>query len=199
MTFANALSFSRIPLLFIIIGCLMASGTGYATVALIAFILAFLSDWLDGFFARLFHQATSVGALMDALIDKVFVLGLFTYFLHVGLIPSWGLLPLILMLSRELIISGLRQCAMLKQKVIAAEYHGKLKTVLQFMSLFLFILVAFFQRDLGATPQMHAWADFFKFFGRLTFAIAALMTVVSGFYYLHRYRAYLAYNPEDSI
>ena len=199
MTLANFLSFCRIPLLFVIIGCLLVPLPGLATAALVAFLLAFLSDWLDGFFARLFHQATSVGALMDALIDKVFVLGLFIYFLHIGLLPSWALLPLVLMLAREFVITGLRQCALLRQKVIAAEHHGKLKTVLQFLSLFLLILVPFFQRDLGGSPEILAYADFFKFFGRLTFAFAAFLTVLSGLYYLHNYSCYLAYSPEDKV
>ncbi len=199
MTLANLLSFSRIPLLFVVVLSLMWKVPGSATVALIAFVIAVLTDWLDGFFARLFHEVTSVGALMDALIDKIFILGLFFYFLHIHLIPDWGLLPLLIILAREFVITGLRQCALLKNRVIAAEGHGKLKTVVQFLSLLLLMLVPFFQRDMGGTPEAAAIGDFFKFFGRLLFALSALFTITSGLHYLHRYRSYLAYNKESAF
>lgn len=197
MTIANALSLSRIPLLFITVICLMIPLQGFATAALVTFVLAITTDWLDGHFARLLKQVTSVGALMDALIDKIFVLGLFLYFLNIGIIPHWGILPLIIILAREFVITGLRQCALLKGKVLGADMHGKTKTVLQFISLFFLVLVPFFQRDMGGSAEMLALADFFKFFGRLTFGLAALLTITSGIYYLQRYSSYLGLEKEE--
>lgn len=199
MTLANLLSFSRIPFLFAVVGCLMTPLPGFATAALVLFLLAVLTDWLDGVAARLMNEITAVGSLLDALIDKIFILGLFTYFLHIRLLPDWALLPLLLILAREFTITGLRQCALLQNKVLAAESHGKLKTVLQFFSLFLLILAAFVQRDMGGTPQNLAIADFFKFFGRLTFAFAAFLTLTSGIYYLHRYRMYLGPSRPEAV
>lgn len=192
MTLPNLLSFSRIFFLFAIVACLMCPWAGFATAALVLFLLAILTDWLDGLAARLLNQMTPVGALLDALIDKIFILGLFIYFLNIRLLPDWALLPLLLILSRELIITGLRQCALLQNRVLAAEGHGKLKTVLQFFSLFLLISAAFVQRDIPASPSTLALADFFKFAGRLTFGLAAILTVTSGMYYLWRYRSYLS-------
>jgi CDP-diacylglycerol--glycerol-3-phosphate 3-phosphatidyltransferase len=177
----------------------MSPERGSATIALIFFILALLSDWLDGAVARVFRQVTSVGALMDALIDKIFVLGLYFYFIEVRLIPSWGLIPVLLILSREFIITGLRQCALLKHQVLGAESHGKLKTVLQFFSLFLLILVPVLQRDGNNTPVVLALADFFKFLGRISFAFASIMTIASGLYYLFRYRQYFSSQPKTEV
>jgi len=199
MTLANLLSFSRIPFLFAIVLCLMTPHPGFATAAVVLFLIAMLTDWLDGLAARLMNEITAVGALLDALIDKIFIMGLFIYFLHIRILPDWALLPLTLILARELTITGLRQCALLQNKVLAAESHGKLKTVLQFLSLFLLILAAFFQRDMGGTPQSLSIADFFKFFGRLTFAFAAFLTLTSGFYYLWRYRMYLGRTPQEGV
>lgn len=192
MTLPNLLSFSRIAFLFGIVACLMCPVSGFATAALVLFLVAILTDWLDGLAARLLNQITPIGALLDALVDKIFILGLFIYFLNIRLLPDWALLPLLLILSRELIITGLRQCALLQNRVLAAESHGKLKTVLQFFSLFLLICAAFVQRDLPSTPATLALADFFKFAGRLTFGLAAILTVTSGMYYLWRYRSYLS-------
>jgi len=199
MNLPNILSFSRVPLLFVVLTGLMLPCPGCATLALVAFMLAMLSDWLDGFFARLFRQATHAGALMDALIDKVFLLGLFFYFLHIGLIPEWGLLPLLVMMTREFVITGLRQCALLQGRMMSTEMHGKVKTVLQFLSAFLLILVPFCQRELGDSPAVMAWADFFKFAGRITFGLAAILTITSGIQYLRRYWGYLSYNRESEI
>lgn len=190
MTIANAISLSRIPMLFVVIGCLMIPTPGAASLGLLAFLVAILSDWLDGFFARLFNQTTSVGAMLDALIDKIFVLGLFFYFLHTRLLPSWGLIPLIIILCREFLITGLRQCALLQGRVLPAEAQGKLKTVVQFLTLTLLVLVPYAQRELGGGPEALALADFFKFFGRLCFVLAAILTVTSGAHYLRHY-AYL--------
>jgi len=188
----------RIPLLFIIIAGLMLDLPGATTVALIAFILAFLSDWLDGFFARLLNQVTKVGAVMDALVDKIFVLGLFFYFFHVNLIPAWGLIPLLIMLTREFLITGLRMCALMRNRVLSAENPGKIKTVVQFLSLFFLILVPYAKEELGIAPQIMAIADFLKFSGRLLFAVAAFFTVTSGLYYLWRYRYLLAEEPKTA-
>jgi CDP-diacylglycerol--glycerol-3-phosphate 3-phosphatidyltransferase len=192
MTIANLLSFSRIPLLFIVVGCLMTPIRGFATAALAAFILAVASDWLDGYFARKMKQVTMVGTLMDALIDKIFLLGLFFYFLTVNILPGWGLIPLLIMMTREFVITGLRQCALLHGQVMASELHGKTKTVVQFLSLFFLALVPFFQRDRGGSPEMLSLADFFKFAGRMTFALAAILTITSGVHYFNRYKVFLS-------
>jgi len=198
MSLPNLLTFLRLPLLFAIVGFLMSAQKGFATYALVAFLLAFLSDWLDGFFARLFNQVTSVGATLDALIDKIFVLGLFLYFFHISLIPAWGFLPLLIILAREFLITGLRMCALMRHRVMAAEQPGKIKTVVQFCSLFFFVLTLFVQRELGGSPAVMAVGDFLKFAGRLTFAVAAFFTLTSGFYYLWRYRDLLATPREET-
>lgn len=190
MNLATLLSFSRIPLLFVVLIGLMTPVPGMATLALLAFVLAVITDWLDGVAARAKNEVTPLGTLLDPLIDKIFLLGLFIYFLTVGIIPHWGLLPLVAMMAREFIITGLRQCALVHQKVLPADSQGKLKTVLQFFSLFLLVLVPFLQRDMGSTPTVMAWADFFKFFGRCTFGLAAILTVTSGIHYLYKYRDY---------
>jgi CDP-diacylglycerol--glycerol-3-phosphate 3-phosphatidyltransferase len=199
MTLANILSFSRIPSLFGIVLCLSFSAPGFATAAFIIFIIAIATDWLDGWVARRMNQTTATGALMDALIDKIFVLGLFLFFLDLRLLPSWGVIPLIIMMTREFLITGIRQCALLHHRVMAAEKQGKIKTAVQFLSLTLFMLIPLFQRDLGDAPVMGAIADACKFGARLTFALAALLTISSGLYYLNRYKDLLGFRQDDQL
>ena len=100
------------------------------TLALGLFLFAALTDWLDGWLARKFGQVSEFGKFMDALADKVLTLGMFTSLLALGALPIWTLFPILLILSRELLITGLRLVAAGKGKTLAAEKIGKIKTVI---------------------------------------------------------------------
>ena len=135
MNLPNLLTLSRIPLMLIIIGLLYPmpelSFEWSHTIALGLFLFAALTDWLDGWLARKFGQVSEFGKFMDALADKVLTLGMFTSLLALGALPIWTLFPILLILSRELLITGLRLVAAGKGKTLAAEKIGKIKTVIQ--------------------------------------------------------------------
>ena len=135
MNLPNLLTLSRIPLMLLVIGLIYPdpnqSWPWIRTVALVVFLFAALTDWLDGWLARKFGQVSEFGKFMDALSDKILTLGMLTSLLALEAFPKWTLFPILLILARELLITGLRLVASGKGKTLAAEKIGKLKTVIQ--------------------------------------------------------------------
>ena len=93
--------------------------------ALAVFIIASLTDLLDGYLARRYHQITNFGKFMDPLADKMLVLAAMCFFVEKGQMPGWALAVVLL---REFAVSGLRLIAAEKNRVIAAAWSGKFKT-----------------------------------------------------------------------
>ena len=105
--------------------------------ALVIFILASLTDMLDGQIARKYNLVTNFGKIMDPLADKILVYSAFCLMVGDGLIPAW---VLIIILAREFLIAGMRTVAASEGMVIAADMSGKSKTVLQMTAVPLLIL-----------------------------------------------------------
>lgn len=191
MNAATLLTLARLPLLLIISACLITAspGSGGATVALVLFIIAALTDWLDGWVARRFNQITDFGKWMDALLDKILVLGVLAGLLTIGgVLPPWTLILFVLMLSREFMVTGLRLMAAGRQVVLAAEKAGKIKTVLQMVSLISLLLALSLVSDFGMDPSESPAANFFLLAGLITLILATLQTVYSGALYFLRHR-----------
>jgi CDP-diacylglycerol--glycerol-3-phosphate 3-phosphatidyltransferase len=94
-------------------------------VALIIFILASVTDFIDGYVARHYNQVTDFGKFMDPLADKVLVLTSMICFCAMGRFPAWAL---VIVMAREFAVSGLRMVAVDNGRVIAAGWSGKVKT-----------------------------------------------------------------------
>ena len=101
-------------------------------IAYIVAILAAFTDMLDGYLARRFHLESDFGRLVDPLADKIFVVGTFVMMAEYKLMPGW---IIIVVLTREFMVTGLRMLATHKGVVISADKWGKLKTILQMISL----------------------------------------------------------------
>ena len=95
-------------------------------------ILAGVTDLLDGFLARKYHLESDFGRLVDPLADKIFVVGTFVMMAEYKLMPGW---IIIVVLTREFMVTGLRMLATHKGVVISADKWGKIKTILQMVSL----------------------------------------------------------------
>ena len=121
MTTANQITIGRILAvpLFLILAYL-----GFTWPALVVYILACLSDMLDGYIARHYHQVTNFGKFMDPLADKMLVLAAMCYFVELGTMPGWALAVVLL---REFAVSGLRMVAVEQGRVIAAAWSGKIR------------------------------------------------------------------------
>ncbi len=160
------------------------------TLGLGLFLFAALTDWLDGWMARKFGQVSEFGKFMDALCDKVLTLGMFTSLLAFGLLPLWSLFLILLILSRELLITGLRLVAAGKGKNLAAEKVGKLKTVVQLLCITLALCQIALKDDLAvllSEKTVRTLYENLQIWTNLTLVIATLVTVVSGVIYLMKY------------
>lgn len=124
----NSITLSRLVLTLVFI--VTASMGTHLTliIALVSFLIATISDWLDGYLARKLNLVTALGKLLDPLADKILVASAFVYFTSQNLCPVWVTSVII---GREFLVTGLRQIAIEQGTVIAADRLGKWKTSLQ--------------------------------------------------------------------
>ncbi len=135
--------------------------------AFVIFILASLTDMLDGKIARKYNLVTNFGKIMDPLADKVLVYAAFCLMVEDGRVPGW---MLIVILAREFVVAGMRTVAASEGIVIAAGMSGKIKTVLQMIAVPLLILSR--PQAIASAGQVFLWASL-------------VMTVVSGIDYVY--------------
>ena len=125
MNTANKLTMLRVALIPVYLVVLYWGFPGAAYAALAIFIIASLTDFVDGYIARHYNQTTDFGKFMDPLADKCLVVAAMLWFVEIGQMPAWALL---IVLVREFAVSGLRMIASDKGRVIAAGWSGKVKT-----------------------------------------------------------------------
>ena len=125
MTTANKLTILRVLMIpiFLIILYWGFPGSGY--VALAVYVIACLTDLLDGYIARHYNQVSDFGKFMDPLADKCLVMAALCWFVQQGQMAAWVLAAVLL---REFAVSGMRMVAVEKGRVIAAAWSGKVKT-----------------------------------------------------------------------
>ena len=127
----NILSLSRLPLSAALCVCISLSQW---EAALGVFLVAAITDWLDGWWARHFQQGTAIGRALDPLTDKVLVASVFIFLIPV---PEANVAPwmVAVIVGRELLVTGLRGMVEAMGKKFGADWFGKLKTVLQMSAL----------------------------------------------------------------
>jgi CDP-diacylglycerol--glycerol-3-phosphate 3-phosphatidyltransferase len=160
------------------------------TIALVMFLFGALTDWLDGWLARRMGQVSDFGKFMDALVDKIFTMGTFVSLLALGIVGLWALFPILLILAREFLITGLRLVAAAQGKTLAAEKAGKVKTVMQITSICLFLAHGSIENDLCKVKFWSGlcdWGDIINQSAQISLILACLLTVYSGCNYLVKY------------
>ena len=140
-------------------------------IACIIFIVASITDAMDGHIARKYNLITDFGKFMDPLADKLLVISALICMIDVGLVPAW---MVIIIVSRELTVSILRAIAAADGKVIAASGQGKLKTISQMISIPLLLLGEQFKNTILLS------------IGNIAILIATLLTLYSGWEYLYK-------------
>ena len=128
MTLASKITVARVLLIPFYMAAMYLSGgnTGvWMWIALLVFIAASLTDYLDGHIARKYHQTTDFGKFLDPLADKLLTISAMCVFCQWGSFPAWALM---IVLTREFAVTGLRLIAVQKGNVIAAGWSGKIKT-----------------------------------------------------------------------
>ena len=195
MNLPNILTLARIPMMFVIVGLMRVDFQGAASMAFVLFVLAGLTDWADGYYARKLNKVSNFGILMDALSDKILMLGLMIALVETGKVAIFLVL---LILGRELMITGLRLVAATKGVVMSAESAGKQKTVTQILAVGAFLVADIFTKDLAGLEA--TWVgtaeNVFYWLGKGLFWLCVVMTLYSGVGYFKKYGA-LAFSEDD--
>ncbi len=171
MNLPNKLTLFRIFLIPVFILVMLFDIQNKYLIACIVFIVASITDAMDGHIARKYNLITDFGKFMDPLADKLLVISALICMIEEGLVPGW---MVIIIVARELTVSILRAIAAADGKVIAASGGGKLKTISQMIAIPVLLLGANFDNSLLIT------------IGSIAILIATLLTLYSGWEYLYK-------------
>ena len=139
----NKLTISRFLLTIAFLIAMFVEFPLNKTVALVFFVVASITDWLDGSIARSRNLITNFGILMDPLVDKILTCSAFIAFVEQGYMAAW---MVVIIVTRELAITGLRLLAASKNVVLAAEGYGKHKTISQITAIIAILVVASYEQ-----------------------------------------------------
>jgi cardiolipin synthase len=174
----NVITFSRIVLIPLIIGIYylpedLLSWHAKNVSATVVFIVAAVTDWLDGYLARRLNQMSAFGAFLDPVADKLIVAGALVVLLYLGRVD---MLVALIIIGREIAISALREwmAKVGQARSVAVAFIGKLKTVFQMIAI---PLLLYHEPVLFVDAQ---WL------GTLLISVAAVLTVVSMLYYVRK-------------
>ncbi len=172
MNLANKLTLLRVVLVPVFIAFATIDALWAKVLGLVIFIIASLTDMLDGQIARKRNMITTFGKFADPLADKMLTTAAFLVFMQEGIIGAW---PVFIILVREFAVSGIRLAAAADGEVIAASFWGKFKTVTQMLSIIVGIIMmcipAIPMNVTVLTTQILVW-------------ICVLFTVISGVEYI---------------
>ena len=157
-------------------------------LSLVLFLLAILTDFLDGKIARLKNEVTDFGRFLDPIADKILTTSAYLYFAKLNF---FSIVPIFLILSREFVVSAVRLLACSNGQVVAANFWGKLKTFFQTLSIIFAILFLYFSINLKFKSN---FLNFFVLFSNIFVWLSAIISVISGFSYA---REYLNFKIED--
>jgi len=191
MNLPNKLTISRFVLTVAFMVVMFSQVPYHQTLALVLFVAGGISDFLDGQIARRQKLITNFGILMDPLADKIMVCSAFIAFVGLNWMPAW---MVVIVVSRELAITGLRLLAASKNVVLAAEGYGKHKTVSQIVAIISILVMASYS-DWGVVGRsifglaIFGKSPWVNWFTTLSIWVAVGLTFVSGWLYLWRNRA----------
>ena len=184
MNLANKLTLLRVILIPFFIVCFYIPNLVVNTISvnnylipyanllgLVIFLLAAITDFIDGYIARKYNMITDFGKFMDPLADKLLVTAALLILLENGLIAGW---VVVIILAREFIVTGFRTIAASKGVVIAAGWLGKIKTVVQFIMISTLLL-------LNYPFELFNWPV-----DQIFVALAVVLTVASGVEYIYK-------------
>ncbi|MBO5364305.1 MAG: CDP-diacylglycerol--glycerol-3-phosphate 3-phosphatidyltransferase [Clostridia bacterium] len=181
MNTPNKLTLLRVILIPVYMILYLSCGQAGVYAAIVVFILASLTDQLDGYLARKKHQVTTFGKLMDPLADKILTMSAFIAFVEKGM-PYITAGVVMIILARELIVTGIRLIALGENQVIAASIWGKAKTVSQMV---LVIGVMVFEVAKWHLPMLSGTMDILTL---VMTVVTVALTVYSGIDYIWKNR-----------
>jgi CDP-diacylglycerol--glycerol-3-phosphate 3-phosphatidyltransferase len=191
MNWANRITLSRLVLTVLFVVALSSSWQYARTSALAIFLIAGLSDFIDGEIARRYGVITNFGKLMDPLVDKIMVAAAFISLVPLKAVPAWAATTVV---ARDFLITGLRLMASAKGRILPAESLGKQKTSWQIVTIIFFLALLSIAElryaDEKATWWVRAWGEA----GPVLVWITVALTIYSGIGYAWRNRDLIAPN-----
>ena len=172
MNLPNALTVFRILAVPFIIALLYFPQETSCLIATLFFLVAILTDLADGFLARKYNQVTNFGKFLDPLADKILIASVLIMLVELNWVPAWIAMIIIV---REILVTGLRAIAADKGQVIAADKYGKMKTIMQSVAL---------------VPLIYHYPIFgidVAGLGFFLLLVALVLTVYSGWNYLYSF------------
>ncbi len=174
LNFANILTMSRIAAIPLIVAFLMLNSHFWQWVALALFVVACVTDWFDGYVARRLHQVSPLGRFLDPIADKLVVAAVLLILVAMRHIEGWAILAALIILCREILVSGLREFLAELRVGVPVSMLAKWKTTVQMIALG-FLIVAKADSEVPINAML---------IGEVLLWIAAGLTLVTGYDYL---------------
>ena len=173
MNLSNFLTIIRIVVIPIIVICIYLKSPIFGWVAFILFCLASITDYFDGYLARIRDEVTNFGTFLDPIADKLLVAAVLLILTSKGVIADWDTIPALIILLREITVSGLREYLAGIKISVPVSRIAKLKTLLQLCALALLIL-----------SEAIYNAYMIVYFGKVFLWIAGLLTLYTAYDYV---------------
>ena len=170
---SNILTLSRIIVIPIIVALIYLKSPFYGWIAFILFCIASITDYFDGYFARIRNEISNLGTFLDPIADKLLVASVILILTSKGVIAEWETIPALIILLREIAVSGLREFLAEIKVSIPVSKIAKLKTSLQLIALGILILS---ESGITIVPIL--------LLGKISLWLAALMTLYTGYDYI---------------
>jgi len=191
MNWANRLTMSRLVLTIFFVAALNSSWQYGRTAALVLFLLAGITDFVDGEVARRYQWITNFGKLMDPLVDKIMMAAAFISLVPLKAVPVWVATTVV---ARDFLITGLRLIASSTGRVLPAERLGKQKTSWQVITVIFFLALLSVSELRYADERSIWWSHAWNEAGPILVWIMVALTVYSGIGYAWRHRDLIAPN-----
>ena len=173
MNLSNFLTLIRIAVIPIIVFCIYLKNPYFGWIAFVLFCLASITDYFDGYIARLRNEVTNFGTFLDPIADKLLVAAVILILTSKGVISDWDTVPALIILLREITVSGLREYLAGIKVSIPVSTIAKSKTLFQLSALALLILS---ESSIEMTPILYL--------GKIFLWVAAVLTLYTAYDYV---------------
>jgi CDP-diacylglycerol---glycerol-3-phosphate 3-phosphatidyltransferase len=203
-TAPNLLSFSRIVATVVVFVLVIVNQPWAFLTAAVVFFLASITDFFDGYLARRYHIVSELGVFLDLTADKVFVSAILIAFVQLGLVPAW---IVVIIVTREFVVSGMRLMAAAKGTVIPAGKLGKQKTFITLVAMEGILLgmglgashLSLFPVRLNFNSNALNVGDFLLLIADVLMVIAVIWTILSGVEYVRGALPFLQEKKETAV
>ena len=173
LNISNLLTLARIIVIPVIVLCIYMNNLFYGWVAFILFCLASITDYFDGYIARIRNEVTNFGTFLDPIADKLLVAAVILILTSKEIIADWETIPALIILLREIAVSGLREYLAKIKVSVPVSRISKIKTSLQLIALAFLILS---ESGITIIPIL--------FIGKMALWISGILTLYTGYDYL---------------